>query len=110
MARDIIENQSDPHGRCQLARQLSAPAAVLRQPIPFTAPGNLQCPLEFWIHSQSNSEKTEKTPLLNKGSKSKYFFLIDYFIYKLILDFVEFRIYILTPLEHCAQIFGRSNK
>lgn len=74
MARDIIDNQSDLHGRCQLARQMSAPATIHHQPIPFTAPGNLQCPLEFWIHSQSNSEKTEKTPLLNKGSRGKLFY------------------------------------
>ncbi|GFU74034.1 solute carrier family 41 member 1 [Trichonephila clavipes] len=65
MAGEII----DVHGkdcqekRCAVVRQFSAPEGHGKTvPLPVTAPGNLQCPLEFWIHS-------ETTPLLSAVSK-----------------------------------------
>lgn len=61
MAREMVDRQCDPQGICQLTRQMSVPISTSRPPVPVTAPGNLQCALEFWIHSQSQSEKT---PLL----------------------------------------------
>ncbi|GFU37634.1 solute carrier family 41 member 1, partial [Nephila pilipes] len=65
MAGEIV----DVHGkdcsekRCAVVRQFSAPAGHgMPVPMPVTAPGNLQCPLEFWIHS-------ETTPLLSAVPK-----------------------------------------
>lgn len=53
MAREAFDRPQE--GRCAVIRQMSAPAGNLH--VPITAPGNLQCPLEFWI-------QTETTPLL----------------------------------------------
>ncbi|CAL1267589.1 unnamed protein product [Larinioides sclopetarius] len=62
MAGEIVDIHSKESGetRCVLVRQFSAPGVHPPVPLPVTAPGNLQCPLEFWVHSQS----TETTPLL----------------------------------------------
>ncbi|KAF8767839.1 Solute carrier family 41 member 2 like protein [Argiope bruennichi] len=62
MAGEIVDVHSKESGesRCALVRQFSAPGVHTPVPLPITAPGNLQCPLEFWVHSQS----TETTPLL----------------------------------------------
>lgn len=61
MAREMVDVHHESSGRCQLTRQLSIPVPSTRMPVPVTSPGNLQCPLEFWIQSQSQSEIT---PLL----------------------------------------------
>ncbi|GIX72493.1 solute carrier family 41 member 1 [Caerostris extrusa] len=62
MAGEIVDvhHQEKGEKRCAVVRQFSAPGAIV--PLPVTAPGNLQCPLEFWVQSGA----TEKTPLLSK--------------------------------------------
>lgn len=55
---DTLKNEGTEQ-RCVLVRQFSAPGTPV--PLPITSPGNLQCPLEFWIQS-------ETTPLLPKGA------------------------------------------
>lgn len=59
---DTLHQKEDSEKRCALVRQFSAPShqEVVVVPLPITSPGNLQCPLEFWIQS-------ETTPLLAKG-------------------------------------------
>ncbi|KFM68255.1 Solute carrier family 41 member 1, partial [Stegodyphus mimosarum] len=62
MAREFLDAEG-PQNRCAVVRQMSAPAGYSTPiPVPITAPGNLQCPLEFWI-------QTETTPLLFAGPK-----------------------------------------
>uniref|UniRef100_A0A2L2Y4X6 Solute carrier family 41 member 1 n=1 Tax=Parasteatoda tepidariorum TaxID=114398 RepID=A0A2L2Y4X6_PARTP len=68
MTGEIIDvhNSDSPQTRVALVRQISATVGAGHPiPTPITAPGNLQCPLEFWIQSQSF--QTETSPLLQKG-------------------------------------------
>ncbi|XP_054710624.1 solute carrier family 41 member 1-like [Uloborus diversus] len=67
MAREIVELHDGKQSTCALLRQMSAPVGHEGRnghvPLPITAPGNLQCPLEFWIQS-------ETTPLLLSAQKA----------------------------------------